>query len=82
MGVGPGGVCTTRLVAGVGVPQLTAIFSASDIPIPVITDSGIKSSGDIAKAIAAGADSVVGSMFAGPRSPGDVESSPRVSEAG
>ena len=59
VGVGPGGVCTTRLVAGVGVPQLTAIFSASDVPVPVIGDGGIKSSGDIAKAIAAGADSVM-----------------------
>ena len=79
VGVGPGGVCTTRLVAGVGVPQLTAIFSASDVPVPVIADGGIKSSGDIAKAIAAGADSVmIGSMFAGTKeSPGDVESSPR-----
>ena len=79
VGVGPGGVCTTRLVAGVGVPQLTAIFSASDIPIPVIADGGIKTSGDIAKAIGAGADCVmIGSMFAGTKeSPGDVESSPR-----
>ncbi len=79
VGVGPGGVCTTRLVAGVGVPQLTAILSASDVPIPVIADGGIKSSGDIAKAIAAGANSVmIGSMFAGTKeSPGDVESSPR-----
>ena len=79
VGVGPGGVCTTRLVAGVGVPQLTAIFSAGDVPVPVIADGGIKSSGDIAKAIAAGADSVmIGSMFAGTKeSPGDVESSPR-----
>ena len=79
VGVGPGGVCTTRLVAGVGVPQLTAIFSASEIPIPVIADGGIKTSGDIAKAIAAGADSVmIGSMFAGTKeSPGEVESSPK-----
>ena len=79
VGVGPGGVCTTRLVAGVGVPQLTAIFSAGEIPIPVIADGGIKTSGDIAKAIAAGADSVmIGSMFAGTKeSPGEVESSPK-----
>ena len=79
VGVGPGGVCTTRLVAGVGVPQLTAIFSASEIPIPVIADGGIKTSGDIAKAIAAGADSVmIGSMFAGTKeSPEEVESSPK-----
>lgn len=79
VGVGPGGVCTTRLVAGVGVPQLTAIADARDIPIPIIADGGIKSSGDITKAIAAGADSVmIGSMLAGTKeSPGDVESSPR-----
>ena len=79
VGVGPGGVCTTRLVAGVGVPQLTAIFSAGEIPIPVIADGGIKTSGDIAKAIAAGADTVmIGSMFAGTKeSPGEVESSPK-----
>ena len=79
VGVGPGGVCTTRVVAGVGVPQLTAISSASEVPIPTIADGGITSSGDIAKAIAAGADTVmIGSMFAGTKeSPGDVESSPR-----
>jgi len=79
VGVGPGGVCTTRLVAGVGVPQLTAILSASEVPIPIIADGGITSSGDIAKAIAAGGDTVmVGSMFAGTKeSPGEVESSPK-----
>ena len=79
VGVGPGGVCTTRLVAGVGVPQLTAIFSASVGALPVRADGGITSSGDIAKAIAAGADSVmIGSMFAGTKeSPGEVESSPK-----
>ena len=79
VGVGPGGVCTTRLVAGVGVPQLTAIADAHGLPIPVIADGGIKTSGDIAKAIAAGADTVmIGSMFAGTKeSPGDVESTPR-----
>jgi IMP dehydrogenase/GMP reductase len=79
VGVGPGGVCTTRLVAGVGVPQLTAIFSASEVPIPIIADGGITSSGDIAKAIAAGGDTVmVGSLFAGTKeSPGEVESSPK-----
>jgi IMP dehydrogenase/GMP reductase len=79
VGVGPGGVCTTRVVAGVGVPQLTAISSASEVPIPTIADGGITSSGDIAKAIAAGADTVmIGSMFAGTKeSPGDVESSPK-----
>ncbi len=76
VGVGPGGVCTTRLVAGVGVPQLTAIADASGVAVPVIADGGIKTSGDMAKAIAAGADTVmIGSLFAGTKeSPGDVES--------
>jgi len=66
---------TTRIVAGVGVPQLTAIADASVVPIPVIADGGIKTAGDIAKAIAAGASTVmIGSMFAGTKeSPGDVE---------
>ncbi len=79
VGVGPGGVCTTRLVAGVGVPQLTAIFSASEVPIPIIADGGITSSGDIAKAIAAVGDTVmIGSLFAGTKeSPGEDESSPK-----
>ena len=79
VGVGPGGVCTTRIVAGVGVPQLTAIADASVVPVPIIADGGIKTSGDIAKAIAAGADTVmIGSMFAGTKeSPGEVESSAR-----
>jgi len=77
VGVGPGGVCTTRLVAGVGVPQLTAIADCHGLDVPIIADGGIKTSGDIAKAIAAGANSVmIGSMFAGTKeSPGDVESS-------
>lgn len=77
VGVGPGGVCTTRIVAGVGVPQLTAIGDASEVDVPVIADGGIRTSGDMAKAIAAGADTVmIGSMFAGTKeSPGDVESS-------
>jgi len=77
VGVGPGGVCTTRLVAGVGVPQLSAIADVAGVSVPVIADGGIKTSGDIAKAIAAGADTVmIGSMFAGTKeSPGDVESS-------
>ncbi len=79
VGVGPGGVCTTRLVAGVGVPQLTAIADAHCVPVPIIADGGIRNSGDIAKAIGAGADTVmIGSMFAGTKeSPGEVESTPR-----
>ena len=74
-GVGPGGVCTTRTVAGVGVPQLTAIADASQVGVPVIADGGIRNSGDIAKALAAGASTVmVGSMLAGTKeSPGEVE---------
>lgn len=76
VGVGPGGVCTTRLVAGVGVPQMTAIDDVAGVSVPVIADGGIKTSGDIAKALAAGADTVmIGSMFAGTKeSPGEVES--------
>ncbi|MDH5289153.1 MAG: IMP dehydrogenase [Acidimicrobiia bacterium] len=85
VGVGPGGVCTTRLVAGVGVPQLTAIADCSRLSdaegnlVPVIADGGIRYSGDIAKALAAGASSVmIGSLFAGTtESPGDVEQSSR-----
>ena len=78
VGVGPSGICTTRVVAGVGVPQLTAIFDcasvASDQGVPLIADGGITSSGDIAKAIAAGADTVMlGGMLAGSdETPGDV----------
>jgi len=77
-GVGPGSICTTRVVAGVGVPQVTAIFdiakAASEHGVPVIADGGMTSSGDIAKAIAAGADTVMlGSLLAGTdESPGDV----------
>jgi len=77
-GVGPGSICTTRVVAGVGVPQVTAVHeiaqAAARDGIPVIADGGITSSGDIAKAIAAGADSVMlGSMLAGTdEAPGDV----------
>ena len=70
VGIGPGSICTTRVVAGVGVPQLTAIMDVADAcmraDIPVIADGGIRYSGDIGKAIAAGADVVMlGSMFAG-----------------
>lgn len=70
VGIGPGSICTTRIVAGVGVPQVTAIANVSDVAepagVPVIADGGVKYSGDVAKAIAAGASSVMmGSMFAG-----------------
>ncbi len=79
VGVGPGGVCTTRLVAGVGVPQLTAINDCAGLGIPIIADGGIRQSGDIAKALAAGASTVmIGSLFAGTdESPGEIEQSPR-----
>ena len=80
VGVGPGGVCTTRQVTGVGVPQLTALFDIcqAGIDVPVIADGGVRSAGDIAKALAAGADSVMlGSMLAGTKeSPGELEQSP------
>src|ERR1700742_1432442 len=78
VGIGPGSICTTRIVAGVGVPQLTAIIAAVEAAqkngTPVIADGGIKYSGDLAKAIAAGADcAMMGSMFAGTdEAPGDV----------
>jgi IMP dehydrogenase len=76
VGIGPGSICTTRMVAGVGVPQLTAILDCAGAAgdIPVIADGGIKFSGDFAKAIAAGAScAMVGSMIAGTNeSPGDV----------
>jgi len=78
VGIGPGSICTTRIVAGVGVPQLTAIMdavsAAQKAGIPVIADGGIKYSGDLAKAIAAGADvAMVGSLLAGTEeAPGEV----------
>jgi IMP dehydrogenase len=75
VGVGPGSICTTRVVTGVGVPQLTAVMDAVEGPpgVPVIADGGIKYSGDIVKALAAGAESVMmGSMLAGTEeSPGE-----------
>jgi IMP dehydrogenase len=78
IGIGPGSICTTRMVAGVGVPQLTAILEASEIcrkaGVPAIGDGGIKFSGDLAKAIAAGADcAMIGSLLAGTdEAPGEV----------
>jgi IMP dehydrogenase len=78
VGIGPGSICTTRIVAGVGVPQLTAISeavrAAQKSGVPVIADGGIKYSGDLAKAIAAGASTaMLGSMFAGTdEAPGEV----------
>ncbi len=78
VGIGPGSICTTRIVAGVGVPQLTAVLEAAEAGrkagVPVIADGGIKYSGDLAKAIAAGADCVmIGSLLAGTdESPGEV----------
>ncbi|MBS0524108.1 MAG: IMP dehydrogenase [Proteobacteria bacterium] len=78
IGIGPGSICTTRMVAGVGVPQLTAILEASEVchaaGVPAIGDGGIKYSGDLAKAIAAGADcAMIGSLLAGTdEAPGEV----------
>ena len=78
VGIGPGSICTTRIVAGVGVPQLTAIMDVAEAcrkqNIPVIADGGIRYSGEIAKAIGAGADAVMmGSLFAGTdEAPGEV----------
>lgn len=79
VGIGPGSICTTRVIAGIGVPQITAIYDcatvARDYNIPIIADGGIKYSGDITKAIAAGASAVMlGSLFAGTEeSPGESE---------
>ncbi|MEM8948325.1 MAG: IMP dehydrogenase [Pseudomonadota bacterium] len=78
VGIGPGSICTTRVVAGVGVPQLAALLDLAETcqkqGVPVIADGGIRSSGDLAKAIAAGADcAMIGSLFAGTtESPGEV----------
>lgn len=79
VGIGPGSICTTRVVAGIGVPQVTAIYDCATVArqynVPIIADGGIKFSGDITKAIAAGADAImVGSLFAGTEeSPGESE---------
>ncbi|MFH0070767.1 IMP dehydrogenase, partial [Peribacillus sp. NPDC056705] len=79
VGIGPGSICTTRVIAGIGVPQITAIYDcatvAKEYGIPIIADGGIKYSGEITKAIAAGASAVMlGSMFAGTEeSPGEAE---------
>lgn len=79
VGIGPGSICTTRVVAGVGVPQLTAIYDAADVARefgkPIIADGGIKYSGDVVKALAAGGNSVMlGSMLSGTEeAPGDVQ---------
>ncbi len=78
VGIGPGAICTTRVIAGIGVPQITAIMDCAEVAaragVPVIADGGIKFSGDITKAIAAGADCVmIGSLFAGTEeSPGEI----------
>lgn len=79
VGIGPGSICTTRIVAGIGVPQISAIFNVANelkgTGVPLIADGGIRYSGDIAKAIAAGAHSImIGSLFAGTEeAPGEVE---------
>jgi IMP dehydrogenase len=79
VGIGPGSICTTRIVAGVGVPQITAIQNVAaalaQAGVPLIADGGVRYSGDVAKALAAGAHSVMlGSLFAGTEeSPGEIE---------
>ena len=79
IGMGPGSICTTRIIAGIGVPQITAILSIkeklSSKNIPLIADGGIRFSGDISKALAAGADAVMlGGIFAGTEeAPGELE---------
>jgi IMP dehydrogenase len=79
VGIGPGSICTTRIIAGIGVPQITAIYDCAEVGraynVPIIADGGIKYSGDVVKAIAAGASAVmIGSLFAGTEeSPGDQE---------
>ena len=79
VGIGPGSICTTRVVAGIGVPQITAVYDAARVAreygVPIIADGGVKFSGDVAKAIAAGGDVVMlGSLLAGcEESPGDTE---------
>jgi IMP dehydrogenase len=78
VGIGPGSICTTRIVAGVGVPQLTAVMDCVEVAqkagVPAIADGGIKFSGDLAKALAAGAEcAMIGSLFAGTEeAPGEV----------
>jgi IMP dehydrogenase len=79
VGIGPGSICTTRIVAGVGVPQITAIQNVAEalgkLDVPLVADGGVRYSGDVAKALAAGAHAVMlGSLFAGTEeSPGDIE---------
>jgi len=79
VGIGPGSICTTRVIAGIGVPQITAIYDCASVArqygVPIIADGGIKYSGDISKAIAAGASCImIGSLFAGTaESPGETE---------
>ncbi|MBE0466395.1 MAG: IMP dehydrogenase, partial [Candidatus Desulforudis sp.] len=79
VGIGPGSICTTRIIAGIGVPQITAVHNcaaeAAKQDVPIIADGGVKYSGDVVKAIAAGADVVMlGSLLAGTEeSPGEIE---------